>query len=88
MLDVTSASRGTASRSAPRHAPHEPGDIVIASPWRTRRRSRSSPTVNDDVLAGVTLGEVEEIWYTSNDGLRIQGWIVKPPDFDPRRSTR
>ncbi|HZD05485.1 MAG TPA: prolyl oligopeptidase family serine peptidase, partial [Longimicrobiales bacterium] len=41
--------------------------------------------VNDDVLEGVTLGEVEEIWYESVEGYRIQGWIIKPPDFDPSR---
>ncbi|HSR42482.1 MAG TPA: prolyl oligopeptidase family serine peptidase, partial [Longimicrobiales bacterium] len=41
--------------------------------------------VNDDVLHGKTLGEVEEIWYTSKDDFRIQGWIIKPPDFDPSR---
>ncbi|MEQ9401399.1 MAG: S9 family peptidase [Longimicrobiales bacterium] len=39
--------------------------------------------VNDDVLAGVTLGEVEEIWYKSVEDFDIQGWIIKPPDFDP-----
>ncbi|MCG8467475.1 MAG: prolyl oligopeptidase family serine peptidase, partial [Gemmatimonadetes bacterium] len=33
----------------------------------------------------VVLGEVEEIWYASTDGFDIQGWIVKPPDFDPSR---
>lgn len=38
--------------------------------------------VNDDVLAGKTLGETEEVWYTSKDGMKIQGWIVKPPNFD------
>jgi dipeptidyl aminopeptidase/acylaminoacyl peptidase len=36
------------------------------------------------VLHDVTLGEVEEIWYPS-DEFRVQGWIVKPPDFDPSR---
>jgi dipeptidyl aminopeptidase/acylaminoacyl peptidase len=39
--------------------------------------------VNEDVLQGRQLGEVEEIWYTSIDDYRIQGWIVKPPDFNP-----
>ena len=39
--------------------------------------------VNDDVLAGVTLGEVEEIWYKSVEDFDIQGWIIRPPDFDP-----
>ena len=63
---------------------HEPGDVVafdVRRPGEIRRLTR----VNEDVLAGVTLGEVEEIWYESVDGFRIQGWIVKPPDFDPSR---
>lgn len=38
--------------------------------------------VNADVLAGKQIAETEEIWYKSKDGLRIQGWIVKPPGFD------
>lgn len=28
---------------------------------------------------------MEEIWYDSFDGRRIQGWLVKPPDFDPAK---
>ncbi len=31
---------------------------------------------NDDVLEGVKLGEVEEIWTESSDGLRVQGWLM------------
>ena len=27
--------------------------------------------------------EPEEIWYTSFDGKKIQGWILKPPGFSP-----
>ena len=42
-------------------------------------------SVNDDVLNYVSLGEVEEINYTSTDDLPIQGWIIKPPDFDPSK---
>ena len=32
----------------------------------------------------MTLGEVEEIWYESGD-FEVQGWIVKPPNFDSSR---
>jgi dipeptidyl aminopeptidase/acylaminoacyl peptidase len=39
--------------------------------------------VNSDILSGVKLGEVEEIWYKSSDGLDIQGWLVKPAEFEP-----
>jgi dipeptidyl aminopeptidase/acylaminoacyl peptidase len=39
--------------------------------------------VHDDVLHGKTLGAVEELRWQSRDGLEIQGWLVKPPGFDP-----
>ena len=60
-----------------------PNDVAIFS--------AKSPTpklltaVNDDILSGKTLGDVEEIWYPTNDGMKIQGWIVKPPGFDPKK---
>jgi dipeptidyl aminopeptidase/acylaminoacyl peptidase len=40
---------------------------------------------NKTHLSEVKLGEVEEIWYKSVDDFRIQGWIVKPPDFNPSK---
>ena len=40
---------------------------------------------NAELLAGVALGAVEEIAYPSADGTLIQGWIVKPPAFDPKQ---
>ncbi|MFL6230304.1 MAG: S9 family peptidase [Pyrinomonadaceae bacterium] len=46
---------------------------------------RQLTNVNADVLEGRKLGAVEEIWYDSVGGKRIQGWIVKPPDFDPNK---
>ena len=63
---------------------HDPGDIHrfhLSDPGSTVRLTN----VNEDVLSHVGLGEVEEIWYDSSDGFRVQGWIVKPPDFDPAR---
>ena len=42
--------------------------------------------LNADLLAGTALGEVEEIWYPSTGGTRIQGWIVKPPFFTLERT--
>jgi dipeptidyl aminopeptidase/acylaminoacyl peptidase len=62
---------------------HEPGDLYrfpLSDPSQTVRLTE----VNADVLHGVTLGEVEEIWYDS-DPFEVQGWIVKPPEFDPSR---
>ncbi|MFN0179996.1 MAG: S9 family peptidase [Gemmatimonadales bacterium] len=41
--------------------------------------------INADFVAGKRLASVEEIWYPSTGGARVQGWIVKPGDFDPSR---
>jgi dipeptidyl aminopeptidase/acylaminoacyl peptidase len=80
LLSLASLARdGTAAGL--RSAPQEPGDVVrfrLSAPRELDRLTR----VNEDVLAGKKLGEVEEIWYDSTGGTRVQGWIVKPPGFD------
>ena len=63
---------------------HEPGDVVVFDVAAGGDISKITD-VNGDILAGVELGEVEDVWYESSDGLEIQGWIVKPPDFDPSK---
>ncbi|MBT8395488.1 MAG: S9 family peptidase [Gemmatimonadetes bacterium] len=81
MLSFTSTD-GNGSFAATISSYHEPGDIWtfnVANPSRMERLTR----VNEDVLHSVTMGEVEEIWYQSTGGLDIQGWIIRPPNFDP-----
>jgi len=64
---------------------HEPGDVYAFDLASPNDRTRLT-AVNEDVLHGVRLGEVEEIRTASKyDGLPIHGWIIKPPHFDPSR---
>ncbi len=60
-----------------------PGDVVVFD-VKTPAPKRITD-LNGDILAGKRLGSVEEIWYPSVGGLKVQGWIVKPPDFDPKK---
>lgn len=80
----TAASNGVAV--GVRSSFHAPADIVrfqLAVPSQDASQDIIQLTnVNDDVLATVHLGDVEEIWYTSTDEARVQGWIVKPTAFD------
>ena len=39
--------------------------------------------VNQDVLTGVKLGDYEELWFTAKDGVKAQGWLIKPANFEP-----
>ncbi len=62
--------------------PHQPADVAVAD--ARGRNVRRLTELNRDLLGHKELGRVEEIWYESSyDGRRIQGWIVKPPGFDP-----
>jgi dipeptidyl aminopeptidase/acylaminoacyl peptidase len=61
------------------------GDIAILDDGARRfepSELRLITHVNEDLFKDVRQSEPEEIWYTSFDGKRIQGWILKPPDFD------
>lgn len=62
-------------------SPHKPGDVVVFDLQKPELKQLTA--VNDDIFDQVKLGEVEEFWFSSVDDLRIQGWIVKPPNFSP-----
>jgi len=64
--------------------PRHPPDIVslnVKQPGAIRQLT----DVNGDVMAGKKIGVTEEIWFKGADGWDIQGWVIKPPDFDARR---
>ena len=85
-LTVSDVSRAGLAAGV-RSTPTKPNDIVTFNVPKsgTATTFTQLTAVNDDVLRGKQLAQTEEIWYTSKDGLRVQGWIVKPPDFDPAR---
>lgn len=59
-----------------------PADLAIWNLGKTKRIT----AVNDDLFAFRNIGKTEEIWWESSfDKKRMQGWIVTPPDFDPKK---
>ena len=63
--------------------PVVPSQVALASPGSP---AKTLTALNAGLMSERTMGQVEEFWYTSSkDGRKIQGWIVKPPGFDPSR---
>jgi len=60
---------------------HNPGDLATFT-LDAPDKIKKLVDVNADVLDDVKLGEVEEMWVKSSDGLDVQGWLVKPAEFD------
>ena len=65
--------------------PLVPGEIATMFAG-AKAPPRIVTALNRELFAGKKLAEVEEFWCdSSKDGRKIQGWIVKPPDFDPAK---
>ncbi len=48
-------------------------------------KDRQLTRLNRRLLDGIDLGQVEEVWLKGPDNNDLQGWIVKPPGFDPSK---
>jgi len=84
LTDVNASGQAVGVRSTSSH----PGEVVTFNVTNLRTQGaeiKQLTSVNEDILADVKLGQVEEIWYDSVGGMKIQGWVVKPPDFDPAK---
>ena len=63
--------------------PSQPSEVALVRPAAP---AKTLTAINADILGDRTIGQVEEIWWkSSKDSLPIQGWIIKPPGFDPSR---
>ena len=83
MLNGLSMAR-SGLNAAVRTSSREPGVLVSFTLLRPNDL-RVLVDVNRDVLEGLKLADSEEIWVTSADGLKVQGWLMKPVNFDPAR---
>ncbi len=63
--------------------PYYPAELAVVS---AGQRAEKITDLNGELLGRRSLGQVEEIWYTSSvDGLDLHGWIITPPGYDPDR---
>lgn len=64
--------------------PNYPGEVAVRGP--KDKLQRRITNLHASLLEQRKLATVEEIRYkSSHDGRVIHGWIVKPPDFDPKK---
>lgn len=41
--------------------------------------------LNDALLAQLDLPKMESFWFTAKDGTKLEGFIIRPPGFDPAK---
>ncbi len=42
-------------------------------------------SINQEAVKGVEMNPLESFWFRGANGDRVQGFIVKPPDFEPKK---
>lgn len=61
--------------------PERPPDLYAVAPDGSQEKMLTD--WNGKLLERKQVMPVEEIWYPAPDGVEVQGWLIKPPDFDP-----
>jgi dipeptidyl aminopeptidase/acylaminoacyl peptidase len=41
--------------------------------------------LNHQTLSDVSMSSLETFWFTGAHGDKVQGWLIKPPNFDPNK---
>ena len=76
-----------------------PPEVVVARVGDIRETLRDQPGVesydysavgpithlNDALLAQLDLPKMESFWFTAADGTKLQGFLIRPPGFDPAK---
>lgn len=61
----------------------DPGQVWVRRLGAEGNGPRRLTDVNAALLQEIDLGEMEEVWFKGADDNDLQGWILKPPGFDP-----
>jgi dipeptidyl aminopeptidase/acylaminoacyl peptidase len=61
-------------------APNEVFKLTIGN-----KEAHQLTHLNDAVLSKVTMNPLESFWFTGAEGAKVQGFLVKPPQFDPMK---
>ena len=48
-------------------------------------KAQSLTHLNDSLLSQVSMSPLESFWFTGAHGDKVQGFLVKPPNFDPNK---
>lgn len=61
-------------------------DLFIVDAAAGTASAKQITRINNALFSTLKISEPEEVWWTSFDGRKIQGWIQHPPDFDKSKS--
>jgi len=62
-----------------------PSEAVVFAPIGMEVGDRPVTHLNDTLLAQLDLPKMQSFWFTAKDGVKVQGFLIPPPGFDPQK---
>ncbi|HXB20759.1 MAG TPA: S9 family peptidase [Candidatus Solibacter sp.] len=66
-------------------APNEVYKFTLSAQTRAKRAAEQLSHLNDAVFAQIATQPAEPFWFTGAGGAKVEGFLVKPPAFDPQK---
>src|SRR5207253_8538475 len=61
------------------------GESKDPLPQCAMAKPRQLTHINDPVLSQISMSQLESFWFTGANDDKVQGFLVKPPNFDPNK---
>jgi dipeptidyl aminopeptidase/acylaminoacyl peptidase len=74
VMSLPTLSRGCGAPSGPPPSAREP--LCIMNPLTK---------INTSILSQISMSLLESFWFTGANGDKVEGFLVKPPNFDPNK---
>src|ERR1017187_3487936 len=62
-----------------------PAGLVDVTDMKSGKPAGAITHINDAVLSQVAMSPLESFWFTGAKGDKVEGFLVKPPNFDPSK---
>jgi dipeptidyl aminopeptidase/acylaminoacyl peptidase len=62
----------------------QPAELV-AIPAHGRNNIENLTSLNSSLLAATDISKMESFWFKGAEGAKVQGFVVRPPNFDPKK---
>ncbi|HEY2027204.1 MAG TPA: prolyl oligopeptidase family serine peptidase, partial [Gemmatimonadaceae bacterium] len=85
MMALSSLSRTGTGAGVRSDFAHAPNVVRVETGRRGAAATTQLTQVNDDLIARLRLASEERLVVRSTNGTDVEGWIVKPPSFDPSK---
>ena len=59
-----------------------PSEAVVFEPMGKGIGDRPVTHLNDALLSQLDLPKMESFWFPANDGVKVEGFLIRPPGFD------